>query len=219
MRKKVIAQRALFDQSIDQLIRLITPERVLKKIDAVISGNDRIVACVHEQLTDGISNTGSRGMSAEQILRVAILKQLKQYSWRELAERINDGICLRWFTRFYSAKIPHFTALQKAVRVINADTWTQINDILVESAKCQNLEKGQMLRVDTTVVETNIAYPTDARLLWDSIRVLTRLMVRIREQLPFFDFGFANRTNKDRSVPERSESIQCSRSPKTGLSA
>ena len=182
MRKKIVAQRKVFDQSIDQLTSLIVPERILKRIDKVINENDQIVGCVHEQMTSGIEKTGSQGMSAEQLLRVAVLKQLKQYSWRELAERLNDGICLRWFTRFYSDKVPHFTTLQKAIGSIDAETWQKINEILVQSAKKQRLEEGKMLRADTTVVQTNIIYPTDARLLWASIRVLTRILERIREQ-------------------------------------
>jgi transposase, IS5 family len=193
MRKKIIAQRSIFDQSIDQLKTLIRPERILKQMDAVIDQNDGIVARIHKELTDNVSNTGCRGMSAEQILRVALVRHLKQYSWRELAERLNDGICLRWFTRFYSAPIPHFTTLQKAVRAIDADLWSMINDDLIEFAKMQKLEKGRLARADTTVVETNIAYPTDARLLWDGVRVLTRTMERIRRQMPLFDFGFADR--------------------------
>jgi IS5 family transposase len=163
-------------------------------MDTIIDERDQIVALVHKQMTGGVSNTGSYGMSAEQIFRLAVLRQLKQYSWREFAERLNDGIALRWFTRFYSAKIPHFTTLQKAVRAIAPDTWSAINDMLVDLAEERKLEKGRKLRADTTVVQTNIAYPTDAQLLWDSVRVLTRIMERIREQLPMFDFGFANRT-------------------------
>jgi IS5 family transposase len=194
MRKKIVAQRTIFDQSIVQLIKLIVPEQILERMDTVINENDQMVAHVHKQLTLGVTNAGCQGMSAEQIFRVAVLKQLKQYSWRELAERLNDGICLRWFTRFYSAPIPHFTTLQKAIKAISAETWAEINDALVQLAKDRKLEKGQLLRADTTVVETNITYPTDARLLWDSIRVLTRIMKRIRNQLPLLDFGFANRT-------------------------
>lgn len=194
MRKKIVAQRAIFDQSIDQLTKLISPERILKRMDTIIDERDQIVALVHKQMTGGVSNTGSYGMSAEQIFRLAVLRQLKQYSWREFAERLNDGIVLRWFTRFYSAKIPHFTTLQKAVRSIAPDTWSAINDMLVDLAEERKLEKGRKLRTDTTVVQTNIAYPTDAQLLWDSVRVLTRIMERIREHLPMFDFGFANRT-------------------------
>ena len=88
MRKKIVAQRTIFDQSIDQLIKLIVPERILERMDTVINENEQMVAHVHKQLTLGVTNAGCQGMSAEQIFRVAVLKQLKQYSWRELAERL-----------------------------------------------------------------------------------------------------------------------------------
>jgi hypothetical protein len=101
---------------------------------------------------------------------------------------------LRWFTRFNSARIPHYTTLQKAIGGINAETWEKIHEHLVQLAVEKKVEKSQYLRSDTTVTETNIHYPTDARLLWDGIRVLTRIMERVKEQLPLIDFGFANRT-------------------------
>jgi IS5 family transposase len=75
-----------------------------------------------------------------------------------------------------------------------------INELLVQFAKERELEKGKAIRADTTVVQTDIAYPTDARLLWDSIRVLTRIMDRIRQQLKHLDFGFANRTRKSKKL-------------------
>ena len=65
MRKKIIAQRSIFDQSIDQLNTLIRPERIFKQMDAIIDQNDGIVARIHKQLTDNVSNKGCRGMSAE----------------------------------------------------------------------------------------------------------------------------------------------------------
>ncbi len=73
-------------------------------------------------------NTGCKGISAERILRTAILKQYKNYSYRELAKRLNDGVILRWFSRFHSAEIPHYTAFQKAIKHISFETWDKIND-------------------------------------------------------------------------------------------
>ena len=200
MRKRIISQLALFDQSVQQLISLIRPPLVLRKMDRVLSANPEFVDLVHADLTGNASGVGANGMSAEQVLRSAILKQMKQYSWRELAERLHDGICLRWFTRFYSAKTPHFTTLQKAITAISDATWKQINDLLVAFAKEQKIEKGRVLRADTTVVETNISYPRDSKLLWDSIRVLTKIMARIRHQKPDMDFGFFNRKRKSKRL-------------------
>ena len=201
MRKKIVAQRSVFDQSIRTLTALVKPDRELKRIDAVITGNPKIVDLVHQDLTGDVTvATGANGMSSEQVLRIAIVRQLKQYPWRELAKRLNDGIWLRWFCRLYTAKVGHFTALQKAVRPISEKTWRAINDTLIEFAKERKIENGRSLRADTTVTQTNIAYPIDARLLSDAIRVLTRLMSRIIDIDGQLNFGFANRTRMSRKL-------------------
>ena len=200
MRKKTVAQRSLFEQSIKQLKALVGVEDIIKRIDKVINANPMFIELVYHDLTGNSSNTGACGMTAEQVLRAAVVKHLKQYSWRELHERLKDGIGMRWFTRFYTDKIPHFTTLQKAITSIKASTWNQILQGLVEYAKEKKVENGRMIRTDTTVVESNIAYPTDARLLWDGVRVLTRLMKRLRIQHSSLDFGFANRSRKTKKL-------------------
>lgn len=200
MRKTLIAQRSLFDQAINTLVRLFKPGRKLQMMDQILDANPQIIELVHQDLIQGLSKTGAWGISAEQVLRTAIIRQWKQYSYRELADRLNDGVCLRWFTRFYSEPVPHFTSLQKVLKSIGAATWDKINDVLVEYARARKLESGKALRTDTTVVDTNIHHPTDARLLWDSIRVLTRLMIRCRKQLPEVDFGVANRSKRSKKL-------------------
>ncbi len=198
MRQKTIAQRSISDHSIDLLMKIIKRDETLHKIDRIIENNKHILDSIHEQLTSGLSSTGAKGMSGEQIFRVAIIKQLKRHSWRELAIQLNGNIDLRWFSRFHSATIPHYTTLQKAVGRIKAKTWEKISEKLVQLAKEEKVENGRYLRADTTVTDTNIHYPTDARLLWDGIRVLTRSMERIKEHRPHIDFGFADRTRRSK---------------------
>lgn len=198
MRRKIIAQQSLFDYEIDNLLVYIRPNDTLKIKDKILEENKEITKLVHEDLTQNVKDTGANGMSAEQVLRSAIIKQWKGFSYRELAERIHDGITLRWFTRFKTGKVPHFTALQKAIKSISCDTFEKINDILVGYAKKEKLEKGKTIRTDTTVVETNILYPVDARILDDSVRTLTRIMLEITENFPKVNFGFANRTRKSK---------------------
>jgi IS5 family transposase len=200
MRKTIVAQSSLFDHAINLLISIFKPEKKLKKMSAVIDSNPDIVAAVHADLTDGSKDSGSNGMSAEQVFRCAVLKQYKQYSYRELWERLKDGVSFRWFTRFYSDPIPHYTTLQKAIKSLTPDTWDQINEMLVSYAKEKKVETGKSLRVDTTVVQSNIPHPVDSRHLWDSIRVLTRIMQRSRQMLPQIHFAFSKRTKRSKKL-------------------
>jgi IS5 family transposase len=200
MRKEILAQRTLFDHAIDLLIDIFKPSKKLRNMSAILDDNPSILAAVHADLTEGSTDSGSHGMSAERVLRCAVLKQYKQYSYRELCERLKDGVSLRWFTRFYSDPIPHYTTLQKAIKSIKNETWSRINDALVSYARERKLERGRSIRVDTTVVETNTAYPLDSRLLWDSIRVLTRIIETSRQVIPEMNFAFSKRTRRAKKL-------------------
>jgi hypothetical protein len=79
MRKRSIVQRSLFDHAIDTLLSLFKPNRQLKVMDAIIKENPEIVKAVHADLTKEVSATGRNGISAERVVRTAILKQLKGY--------------------------------------------------------------------------------------------------------------------------------------------
>ncbi len=109
MRKKIVAQRSLFDQAIDLLISIFKPEKKLIKMDAIIDANPDIITAVHADSTECVMDYGCHGISVEQVVRSAILKQWKRYSYRELYERLNDGVSFCWFRRFYSDPIPHFS--------------------------------------------------------------------------------------------------------------
>ena len=200
MRKKILAQRTVFDHAIHLLITMFKPSKKLKKISTILDDNPHILEAIHADLTEGSTDSGSHGMSAERVLRCAVLKQYKQYSYRELWERLKDGVSFRWFTRFYADSIPHYTTLQKAIKSIKSETLAQINEALILYAQEKKKEKGTSLRVDTTVVGTNIAYPLDSRLLWDSIRVLTRIMERARQEIPGINFAFAKRTRRAKKL-------------------
>jgi IS5 family transposase len=200
MRKRSIAQRSLFDQAIDTLISLFRPNKQLKAMDAIINNNPDLVKVIHADLTKDLSYTGREGISAERILRTAILKQLKDYTYRELREQIHGSVPYRWFTRFYSHEIPHFTTLQKSIKSIQEDTWRKINNLLLNYATVKKIEKGSDLRMDTTVIETNIAYPVDARLLWDSVRVLTRIMEASILVVAELTFNFAKRNKRSKRL-------------------
>ena len=128
--------------------------------------------------------TGRDGLTAEQTLRAYVLQRVKNWDLRELRERIADGLTLRIFTRFFSAPVPRHKAFHRAFCRLRPETVRVANELVIRWAVAQGLEDGRQLRGDTTVVETNIHFPTDSTLLWDGVRVLTRLVGRVRGWAP-----------------------------------
>lgn len=134
------------------------------------------------------SSKGREGMSGEQVLRAMVVKQLGSFSYDELAFHLADSTTYRAFCRIgITQKIPTSKTLQRNVKKVEPLTLERINVLLIEHAIAAEIEDGNKLRVDCTVVETNIHGPSDSSLLVDSVRVLVRLMDRAQEyvEAPF----------------------------------
>lgn len=182
MRKKYEAQMTIEDHDFKALGEYFPEDRELTKMSAALDENPAILEAVGEDLRIGLRGAGAWGMTVEQVLRSAIIYQIKGYPYRELADRIADSYNFRKFTRFYSGKVPHFSNFEKAIKKIRPETFARINELLVAHAIKKKVEAGVKLRGDATVVETNIHYPTDGALLEDSARVLDRLMKAAKEE-------------------------------------
>lgn len=194
MRKSLLDQLPLVPAVIDHPVA-----RELAVISAVLDQLPDATALVHEALSwrDGErvdSTKGRDGMAAEQVLRVAILKQMSGFSYEELAFHLLDSSTYRTFCRVdYSADPPTKSTLQKNVKRVPPETWEAINKAVVLKAKELGIERGAKVRTDCTVVESNIHHPTDSSLLWDCVRVLVRIMGKAKEE---FDIGFTDHTRR-----------------------
>jgi IS5 family transposase len=132
--------------------------------------------------------------------------RVKNWHYRELRERIADGYTLRQFTDFHCRPVPRHDAFHRGFNRLTPKTLKAINELLVQAAVELKLEDGQKLRVDTTVVQTDIHHPTDNTLLWDVVRVVTRLIGRLAAAMKCRRIkGFRNRT---RSARRRMQEIQ-----------
>lgn len=195
-------QRELFDAYVENFhtIGCVKEKwnKELKSIDRILEENPRITALVEADLNRDLKSPvgATSKLTAEQTLRLAVLKQLKRYGYRALEEHVDRTPFYRQFTRIYGAAVPDFSTIERAIKRIRPETWQAIKDVLVDYAVGKKVEDGKRLRTDTTVITTDIAPPVDARLLADSVRVLTRLMARAREQWPQRPFRFANRTRR-----------------------
>jgi len=145
---------------------------------------------------------GRKGMTAEQVVRAAIVKQMLGLSYDDLAFQIGDSLQLRGFCRLSSADAaPAKSTLQANIGAIRAETWEAMNKSLVKDARRRKVEDGRWMRTDTTVIESNIHHPLDSQLLWDGVRVLTRIMQRAHD-----DYG-TTRSNFRRRAKRRSIAI------------
>ena len=135
-------------------------------------------------------------MSAEQVLRALLVKQLNQFSYRELAFHLADSRSYRTFCQLGIIEpTPSKSTLAANIKAVKFETLEQINRELVSVAEDAGIEKGRKVRMDCTVVESNIHPPTDSELLYDCVRVLTRLMCGARELLGTV-VVFGNRTRR-----------------------
>jgi len=140
---------------------------------------------VHEDLVRGVAHPGKGrpGMSAEQVLRIALTKQMTRFSYEQLAFHLGDSMSYRAFCKFgIGDRPPSDSTLKRNAKRLRPETLEKINYLLIEHAKSTGVEKGRTVRVDCTVVESNIHEPSDSKLLWDCVRVLARGMVRARDE-------------------------------------
>jgi IS5 family transposase len=145
---------------------------------------------------------GRDGMTAEQVLRALVVKQMNHYSYEELSFHLADSVTYRWFCRIGLERKPlKKSTLQKNIKCVRAETWEAINRKLMQYAAALGVERGAKVRTDCTVVESNIHKPTDSSLLWDCVRVLVRLMGEAEE-----DFG-ASFTDHSRRAKRRALGI------------
>src|SRR5437763_13694748 len=183
-------------------------EPLLGAISDFLDDQRDMVERVRRDLVRGLKKPGSgrSGLTPRQILRSLVLMRLKNWDYRELREQIADGLTLRQFTDFYCAPVPKHDAFQRGFVRLSPQALKAVNDLVVRAAVELGLEDGAKLRVDTTVVQTDIHHPTDNTLLWDVVRVVTRLVRRLARALELRRIkGFCDRT---RSARRRMYEIQ-----------
>src|SRR5207248_1136223 len=153
----------------------------MEHADRVLA-DEQIVAAVYEALAKRHPRSRSRGRlgaPAEVVLRLLILKHLRNWSYHVLEREVRANLVCRDFTRVGGGKTPDAKTMGRWGLAVDPETIKQIHGRMVQIAQEQGVMQGRRMRVDTTVVETNIHYPTDSSLLGDGVRVLIRTMKKI----------------------------------------
>jgi IS5 family transposase len=102
--------------------------------------------------------------------------QQRQLSYDELAFHLEDSASFRAFARLPLAWSPKRSVLHQTISAIRPETWEAVNRALLASAKQEKLESGATVRIDSTVSAALMHEPSDSALLWDAVRVMTRLL-------------------------------------------
>ena len=199
------AQVSFADMEFLQQGILLDP--TLQTIANFLDQHQEIIDKVRGDLQRGLKNpsTGRQGLTPSQVLRSLVLMRIKNWDLRELSERIADGYTLRSFTDFRSHPVPKHDAFNRAFNRLTPETLQVVNEFVLQAAIDLGLEDGSKLRVDTTVVQTDVHHPTDSTLLWDTVRVVTRLVGRLGQIVGTAVKGFRNQT---RAARRRMQQIQ-----------
>ena len=157
----------------------------LEKMNEIIEANPESEEVVYSDLIHGVApDKGTEGLSAEQVFRALVIKQQNGFSYRDLEFHLNHNAAFQWFCRLPMYRSVNDSSLERDIKKLRPETLEAINRILVAHACGKGIEKGQKVRTDCTGVESLIHEPKDSWLLYDSVRVLTRLTKQAQNLLP-----------------------------------
>jgi len=155
----------------------------MRQADQVLE-DEQLVTIVYDALTRRHPKSrirGRWGTPAEVVLRMLVLKHVRGWSFQDVEWEVRANLVYRQFTRVGAGKVPDAKALGRHAQALGPEVIQKLHERVVGIARQNKIVTGRKLRVDTTVVETNIHYPTDSSLLGDGVRVLTRVMKRVTD--------------------------------------
>jgi transposase, IS5 family len=190
MRQKRKSQMTIFHAAFKQEIG-----KELEVMSKILDETPKVLNRVFKDLIGtNKADKGRLGMTAEQVLRAAILKQHRDLTYEELSFHLEDSQSFRAFARMEMGQYPSGSTLQENIKALKEETWEQVNRLITGYGREEGLENGKKVRIDSTGVESHIHYPTDATLLQDSIRVITRLLMDGYQLVPKPAYGFSDHT-------------------------
>src|SRR5229473_6538948 len=155
----------------------------MRLVDRLLE-DEHLLDTIYEAQGERYPQSRRRGREqtpAEVVLRLLLLKHIRNWSYDTLEREVRANLVYRAFTRIGDEKVPDAKTLARLGQAIGPEVIGELHERLMELARERGLVQGRKMRVDTTVVETNIHYPTDSSLLGDGARVLTRTMKKVEK--------------------------------------
>ncbi len=183
MTRRKQGERTLWEGVVDEDVRALW-EPWMVEADRLLE-DEELVDLVYQAQGERHEHSATRGRSqtpAETALRLLLLKHVRNWSFDTLEREVKMNLAYRDFTRIGLGKVPDAKTLARIAQALGGEVIAKLHDRLVGMAQAEGVVRGRKMRVDTTVVETNIHYPTDSSLLGDGARVLTRTMKKIEQK-------------------------------------
>src|SRR5205823_325296 len=183
MTRRKQGQRMLWEGVVDEEVRALW-ERWMAEADKLLE-DEELIDLVYKAQGERHEHSTTRGRSqtpAEMALRLLLLKHVRNWSFDTLEREVKMNLAYRDFTRIGLGKVPDAKTLARIAQALGGEVIAKLHERLVAMAQEKGAVRGRKMRVDTTVVETNIHYPTDSSMLGDGARVLTRTMKKIAQR-------------------------------------
>lgn len=183
MTRRKQSQRTLWEGVVNEDVRSLW-EPWMVEADKLV-GDEELIDLVYEAQGERHEHSTTRGRSqtpAEMALRLLLLKHVRNWSFDTLEREVKMNLAYRDFTRIGLGKVPDAKTLARIAQVLDGEVIAKLHERLVAIAQEKGAVRGRKMRVDTTVVETNIHYPTDSSLLGDGTRSMTRTMKKIEQR-------------------------------------
>ena len=169
-----------------------------EQLSLLLDANPALLSLAHQDWAESLSlsDEGRDGYTSEQLLRALLVFFLEGKTYRNTVILIDNSEFLHYFVRLGVKPTMDFTFLNRAYTTLRAETLEHMNAVLTRYALTEEMISGEKQRMDTTVVETNIHYPTDSSLLNDSFRTVARLVRMVQKELPQLDLDHRFHDNK-----------------------
>ncbi len=168
MRQSRVAQISIFEKYSQHDFRMR-----LEQLSKILDRYPEILDLIEQDLIDSsCKKTGSNGLAVETIFRCLLLKQQLRCSYEQLASHLSDSSSYRAFTRLSDTVCPSRSGLQSVIRKITPETLEAIHKIIAVNLLKEGTITLEKIRVDSTVVKSNITPPSDSQLLGVSDKIL-----------------------------------------------
>jgi len=183
MTRRKQGQRTLWEGFLNEDVRGLW-EPWMVEADKLLE-DEELIDLVYEAQGERHKHSATRGRGqtpADIALRLLLLKHVRNWSFEVLEREVKVNLAYREFTHIGLDKVPDAKTLGRIAQALGGEVIAKLHERLVQIAQANKVIQGRKMRVDTTVVETNIHYPTDSSLLGDGARVLTRTMKKLEQR-------------------------------------